>query len=189
MWQNPRVFRENAVEPHTPLKVLDSKEECLEALKGDYVSKWSQKLVDKENPTTSPFKLFARPRDVPRNPSDIKFDREIPVPMNWQFVEELNIAPWYTNLIYPWYRGLLSSIRVLSYHVPNRRNATGVYSFDLNVDEEWMRSLASNERHAFVTIHGVSSAVKVYVDDQYVGYAQDSMTEGKFTPKVGINLL
>ena len=168
---------------HTPLRVMDSKAECIEAAqsgaKAD-ASKWILKLADVEAPTEVPFRLFMNPKNVPKQPSLTNFEGSIPVPMNWQMVERLNLPPVYTNEMYPWARRGVFPFNLVSYSVPNKKNATGVYEFTMDLPEEWLAAINQKQRGLFVIIHGAASAVKVYVGDQYVGYAQDSMTESEF---------
>ena len=59
-------------------------------------------------------------------------------------------------------------------------NFTGVYKFGLELDSTWVNQLQKGAREAFLTLHGVASGMKVYVNGKYVGYGQDSMTESEF---------
>lgn len=106
VYQDPKIFRINQVEPHVPLRVFDTKEECLKyALDKKYSSRWSVKLADSENPTKCAFQLYSSPKELPDCFENIPFELEIPVPMNWQMIDTLDtVLPIYTNVSYPWKR-------------------------------------------------------------------------------------
>lgn len=69
---------------------------------------------------------------------------------------------------------------MLSTSIPTQDNYAGVYRFPLDLNSEWTAALQAKTRGLFLVLHGASSAVRVYVNDQYVGYGQDSMTESEF---------
>ena len=171
------------MDAHTPLRVMDSTEECLEAVRNGAKSdgsKWILKLADVEAPVEVPFRLFDNPKKLPKQPSLTNFEEKIPVPMNWQMVEKLNLPPVYTNEFYPWSRRGVFPFNLVSYSIPNKKNATGMYEFTMDLPQEWVDAVHDQSRGLFLIIHGAASAVKVYVEDQYVGYGQDSMTESEF---------
>ena len=184
LWEDPTIFRVNCVDPHSPLQLFDSKEECLRYLQDRSVgtSKWSTLLADTENPTTCRFQLFASPLDVPPLPSTVDFQLRIPVPANWQFIEQLAIPPIYTNVTYPWKRNGVRPFRHISYSIPKskRDNFAGVYCFDADIDEAWQAGIENDTRSVVLTLHGVASCVSVFVGDKFIGYCQDSMTEAEF---------
>lgn len=118
LYQDPTLFRVNQVDPHVPLLVCETKRECLKVIESKgldranenapakpYASQWVKLLADSEAPSPRPFALFNSPLDVPADVTSIVFDKELPVPMNWEVAQELKeVLPIYTNVWYPWQR-------------------------------------------------------------------------------------
>lgn len=69
---------------------------------------------------------------------------------------------------------------MLSYYIPYEQNFTGIYKFPICLNSQWIAEVKEKRRSIFLILHGVSSAVKVYIDEEFVGYGQDSMTEKEF---------
>lgn len=94
---------------------------------------------------------------------------KVHVPMNWQM--EGFEAPTYTNFEFPF-----TKCPALLYPRVPKENPTGVYRHSFHLPLAW-RLL---DRSTRIIFHGAGSALIVFVDGQYIGYSQDSMTAAEF---------
>lgn len=93
---------------------------------------------------------------------------EVPVPSNWQMLGYA--PPCYTNLEYPF----TSIPSIMAPAVPSQ-NPTGVYRTMFDVPSDWLPN-----RRVHLVFQAVGPAVMVWVDGQFVGYSQDSMSPSEF---------
>lgn len=103
--------------------------------------------------------------------------RPITVPANWTMVDGIPDFPIYTNIRYPF--------PCVPPFVPDR-NPTGVYKLKFDLPVKWQDASQSISDDYIVTFHGVESAFFLFVNDEYVGYSQDSRLPASFdlTPHV-----
>ncbi|GEN81227.1 glycoside hydrolase family 2 TIM barrel-domain containing protein [Actinotalea fermentans] len=119
------------------------------------------------------FHYAPRPADVVPGFEQPGFDRsgwdEIPVPGHLQL--HGYDRPQYTNVQYPWD----GHEAVEPGQVPTRFNPVGSYVTSFTLD----RPLADGERLS-VCFHGAESAVALWLNGVWVGYATDSFTPSEF---------
>ena len=107
-----------------------------------------------------------RPEDFYQKGYDISGWRNIQVPGNWE-IQGCD-KPIYTNVTYPW-TGIENPTPPFA---PTIYNPVGSYKRTFDFPDGW------NGRQVFVSFQGVSSALYLWVNGQYVGYSEDS-----FSPK------
>ncbi|MFH2002342.1 MAG: glycoside hydrolase family 2 TIM barrel-domain containing protein [Planctomycetota bacterium] len=177
LWEDPAVFNINKRPPHTPLHVyadLDSarlgrsqESPYLYSLNGSWAFRWFPKPAD-------------APDDFFKADTDISAWDEIPVPGSWQLCGYGK--PIYTNVKHPW-----STEKAVPPSIPHDNNPTGLYRTTFAVPDLW------KNRPVFLLFEGVQSAFELWINGQWVGYSQGSMTPAEFdiTPyvKIGLNSL
>lgn len=113
------------------------------------------------------FKFAIKPADAPKDYhlAEVKDWDKIEVPSNWE-MKGYDI-PIYRSAVYPF-------LPIDPPRIPKDYNAVGSYqrTFDLPADWDGMN----------VTLHfgGVSSAYHLWINDRYVGYAEDSHLPSEF---------
>ncbi|MEM9339020.1 MAG: glycoside hydrolase family 2 TIM barrel-domain containing protein [Bacteroidota bacterium] len=117
------------------------------------------------------FKWAKEPAETPQNfhlPSfDDKNWNDIPVPSCWER----------QGYGVPSHRGIGSLVRegnIRIPDVPKEDNPVGSYRTTFNIPENW------KERQTLLHFRGVASAFHVWVNGEYVGYDEDSMTSSVF---------
>ena len=159
-WENPEIFAINRMAAHTPLAYFSKKDE-FESTSGSRDR--SSNVVKLDGDWA--FRLEACPYDVENNFwSDGDRYKNIPVPSHWEL--EGYDKPIYTNIVYPF--------NAMPPLVPRDNNPTGLYHTKFSVPREW------NDRNISLFFHGVNSAFYVWVNDQFIGYSQDSFLGGEF---------
>lgn len=172
-WQNPQVFAVNRLPSHTLLIPFADKPDF-----NSYI--FSSELVQLLNGEWK-FKLITNPLNIPETFATANFPdtdwNTIPVPSNWQ--TKGYGKPHYTNQIHPFPAN--------PPFVPNEGNETGLYRHTFRIPESW------NGSRVIIHFAGVQSAIDLWINGQYVGYAQGSMAPAEFdiTPFIvdGQNLL
>ena len=161
----PRIFAVNALTPHVTSMPYSTVEE---AVKGDrHASEWYQTLSGKwkfyhvEKPAQ-------RNNDFYKDNYDVSGWDEIPVPSSWQLHGYDH--PIYTNVIYPW----AQNNSVSAPGAPTQFNPVGHYRRTFTVPEKW------DGKRIRLHFEGVESAYYVWVNGNYVGYAEDSFTGHEF---------
>lgn len=113
------------------------------------------------------FKFAIKPADAPKDFHKTKVQGwdKIDVPSNWE-MKGYDI-PIYRSAVYPF-------TPIDPPFIPTDYNAVGSYQRSFVVPENW--------EDMDVTLHfgGVSSAYQLWVNDTYVGYAEDSMLPSEF---------
>jgi beta-galactosidase len=112
-----------------------------------------------------------RPTEFYRDSFDASGWGEIPVPSNWQF--HGYDFPIYTNITYP-YWGNGNSTNVQPPVAPTEYNPVGSYKHTFEIPSSW------DGRQTFLSFQGVESAFYVWVNEQLVGYSEDSYTAKDF---------
>jgi beta-galactosidase len=117
------------------------------------------------------FHWAAKPADRPENFYQPDFDTQgwdtTPVPSNWQ-MEGYGI-PIYTNIRYPY-----SLDKKNPPKIDENNNPVGSYRRTFTLPENW------NQQQIFLHFAGVKSACYVWLNGEFVGYSQDSMTPAEF---------
>ena len=104
-----------------------------------------------------------RPKDFYVAGFDASTWEEIPVPSNWE--RHGYGYPIYTNIQYPF--------AIDEPEVPSE-NPVGSYLRTFEIPSEWL------QRDVFVQLGAVSSAYYLWINGNYVGYAEDSKTPSEF---------
>ncbi|HCC34365.1 MAG TPA: hypothetical protein DEQ02_01525, partial [Ruminococcaceae bacterium] len=102
----------------------------------------------------------------------------IPVPSNWQQIRGENLSfkyepPVYQNHHYPWYGTETENISQYT-TAPTTNNTVGHYQRTFTLDEGW------ENRNTFICFDAVDSCFYLWVDGNFVGYAEDSFTASHF---------
>jgi beta-galactosidase len=161
-WENPNIFEINREKPTASFyKYSDEKS----ALKNDswenspnYKSLngiWSFYYADSVN---------ARPVDFYKNDFDTKNWDTISVPSNWE-MKGFGI-PIYTNIKYVFPAN--------PSFIPHNINNNGSYKRDFEIPENW------SEKDLYLHFAGVSGAMYIWVNGEFVGYNEGSKTAAEF---------
>ncbi len=172
-WQDPEFIGENKLPANTLLIPFANQpafgennehSPFLKMLNGQ----WKFRFLT--NPNSSPAD-FAQPSF-----DDSDWDKII-VPSNWQ--TKGFGTPIYTNQVHPF--------PVNPPFVPVEGNETGLYRQSFSIPNGW------EGRQVIIHFAGVQSAMELYLNGQYIGYSQGSMTPAEFditsALKKGDNLL
>ena len=171
--EDSEVFAENREPPHVPTSVpfksvstardanvafteLESRfsaSPCFELLNGSWDFSW-----------------YEKPVDVPDSHDGADWD-SIAVPGCWQTQGYDTYV--YVNTPLTW-TSIDRATDTMPPKVSDDYNPVGVYRRDFSIPDEW------DGRETFLTFEGVKQACFVWIDDQYVGYNQGSMTGAEF---------
>ncbi len=160
-WENPAVFQINREAPRAFFIPFSSETDAR-----DYPSRESSLLLSlngdwkfhlSQNPSERPFYFF-------KDDFDTREWNTIPVPSNWEM--EGYDYPIYTNLKYPH----AQTPPVIQEHY----NPVGSYKRTFTIPGEW------DGKNIYLHFGGVSSAMYVWVNEQKVGYSEDSKTPAEF---------
>ncbi len=163
-WEDPTVFGDNKLAAHTLLLPDHQTGQWQKSLSG----KWDFVLLN--NPDSTPSNFYKK------DFKGLVWD-SITVPSNWQM--QGFGQPIYTNIKHPFVPN--------PPHVPHEGNETGLYRRYFNIDKQWQA------KQLILHFAGVQSACEVYLNGEYVGYSEGSMTPAEFdissVAKEGENLL
>ncbi len=122
----------------------------------DLSGKWKFEYFD--SPDAVPGDIADKDRDISKlNPIDVPGEIQL----------QGYGRPQYVNVQYPW-----DGIEELTApEIPSRENPTGVYSRDFVLE---------NTGCTFIRFYGVEPAFDLYVNGDFVGYAEDSFTLSEF---------
>jgi beta-galactosidase len=173
-WQNQAVFNINREAPRAwfiPFK---------DAEQSEGAGIWESSLIKSLNGSWK-FHLAKNPGERPVDFYRDDFDAGswdlIPVPSNWEM--QGFDYPIYTNVKYPHERN--------PPHMQAHYNPTGSYKTEFTLREDW------DGKEIYLHFGAVSSAMYVWINEQQVGYSEDSKTPAEFniTPylKEGSNTL
>ncbi len=165
-WQNQHIFQENKL----PARAISYSYTNVEsALKGDRQTSrilmlngdWYFNFVDKQED---------KPTDFYKTGFDFKFWKLIEVPSCWEM--KGYGTPIYTNSTYPFPK-----------NPPyiDRDNPVGSYVREFKVPADW------NDQEIILHFGGVSSAMYVWLNGEYVGYSQDSRLPAEFNVTKFVN--
>lgn len=163
-WEDPYIIGVNKEPPHAHLVPMSQLEplppEALDPVQTDRTysldGSWRFKLV--HQPALTPPGFYEPGFD------DTTWD-DIEVPSNWQL--QGFGRPIYTNFVHPF------DSRHAPYIVADT-NETGLYRRQFSVPAGW------RGQEVFVHFAGVQSAFYLWVNGQYVGYSEGSMTPAEF---------
>ena len=160
-WEDPKINQINKEKPRAHFIPYISFDQ---ALNGD---KWSSPFIRSLNGTWK-FHLAKNPAERPywffKNDFNIKNWDNIEVPANWEMVGYE--YPIYTNIPYPHAK----TPPVIQSHY----NPVGSYKRTFTIPADW------KNQEIFIHIGAASSMVNVWINEQYVGYSEDSKTPAEF---------
>jgi beta-galactosidase len=160
-WENPEVFQINREAPHATMISFPDEKSALEAIESnspDYVSldgAWKFNYVN--SPDQRPFWFF-------KDDYDTRDWKDISVPSNWQM--KGYDVPIYVNIPYPF--------KMNQPFIPHDWNPVGSYKRSFKIPSDW------NNKEVFLHFGAVSSAFYVWVNEQLVGYSEDSKVPAEF---------
>ena len=152
---NPEIFEVNREKAHSDHTYTTKDGNLRQSLNGTW------KFAYTEHPVDRPAEFYKTDFDV------TNFD-EITVPGHIQL--QGYDKPQYVNTQYPW-EGQESLVPP---QIPQKRNPVGSYVKFFDVDA----SLLGKE--TFISFHGVETAIYVWLNGEFVGYAEDSFTPSEF---------
>ncbi len=160
-WQDQSIFEINREEPHAHFIPFASAEQAKTE------NKWQSPMLQSLNGTWK-FNLSQNPSERPHwffmNDFDTRKWDEIEVPANWEVVGF--DYPIYTNVKYPHNR----THPTIQAHY----NPVDSYKRTFEIPAEW------KENDVIIHFGAVSSAMNIWVNEQYVGYSEDSKTPAEF---------
>ncbi len=161
-WENPEIFQINREKPTASFyKYTDE----TEALKND--SWHNSSLYKSLNGTWSFYyadSVQARPTAFYKNGFDIRGWDTIKVPSNWE-MKGFGI-PVYTNIKY--------MFPANPPFIPHYLNNNGSYLKQFEIPEDW------GEKDIYLHFAGVSGAMYVWINGEFVGYNEGSKTAAEF---------
>lgn len=159
---NPKIFAVNRVEAHSSHSFYRSREE--EALKKSSLVK-SLNGIWKFHYAKNTFLVVPGFEKVE---TDCSHWEEISVPGSIQL--QGYSAPHYTNVMYPWD----GHEAIKPGEIPEKLNPVASYVKYVTVDEAW------KNQPVFISFQGVESAMALWCNGSFVGYAEDSFTPSDF---------
>jgi beta-galactosidase len=173
-WENPGVTQINKEEPRAWFIPFAEKGEV------DPDNRWASSLIYSLNGDWQ-FNLSKNPGERPfyffKDDFDTRQWKTIPVPSNWEL--QGYEYPIYKNSEYPFEKNPPLT--------PKHYNPVGSYKRTFDLPKNW------DGQEIFLHFGGVSSAMYVWVNEQLVGYSEDSKTPAEFNItkylKVGANSL
>ncbi|NQU86290.1 MAG: DUF4981 domain-containing protein [Mariniphaga sp.] len=160
-WQNQEVFQINKAAPRAHFIPFSTEEQ---AQNGDI---WQSPMVQTLNGTWK-FNLSQNPSERPfwffKDDYDTRDWDQIVVPSNWE-VKGFDY-PIYTNVKFPHERTPPT--------IQDFYNPVGSYKRSFKIPSDW------DGKEIFLRFGAVSSAVNVWVNEQFVGYSEDAKTPADF---------
>jgi len=160
-WENPAVNQINRENPHATLLSFPDKAGALEGIKTNSPNRLSLDGTWKFNWVRSP---DLRPAWFFKNDYDTRDWKDIDVPSNWQM--RGYDVPIYVNITYPH--------KMDPPRIPHEWNPVGSYKRTFRVPSEW------KGREIFLHFGAVSSAFYVWINEDLVGYSEDSKLPAEF---------
>lgn len=164
-WENPEIFKRNKEDGHVIAFAYDNEVDALErtepeskiSLNGTWKFHWQRGLSD-----------------CPENFYDKDFDasiwRDITVPSVWQ-TEGTGSYPYYYASTFP---RAVSRVKSKIPSIDHTMQEIGIYVRDFTLPESF------DGKELFLHFGAAKSAIEVYVNGEYVGYSQGSMTPHEF---------
>lgn len=173
-WENPAVLQINREDPTASLISFTDEKSALEAVRTNSANYktldglWKFSWV--RTPEERPYWFF-------KDDYDTRDWKEIQVPSNWQL--KGYDVPVYVNIVYPFwaYEDIFNpkgSYKKIPPAIPHDWNPVGSYKRSFTVPSGW------KGKEVFLHFGAVSSAFYVYVNENLVGYSQDSKMPSDF---------
>lgn len=160
-WENPEMIKQNREDPHSSFISYGDAESALEDDKSASPNYLSLDGIWKFHLTKSPDQ---RPYWFFKNDYDTRDWDNIDVPSNWEM--KGYDVPIYVNITYPFKKN--------PPYIPHEYNPVGSYKREFKIPSEW------KSKEVFLHFGAVASAFYVWVNEQLVGYSQDSKTPAEF---------
>jgi beta-galactosidase len=160
-WENPEMFSLNKENPHVTLISYSNEESALEADRSNSPNYLSLDGTWKFNLSKSPDQ---RPCWFFKDNYDTRDWDNIAVPSNWEM--KGYDVPIYVNIKYPYKND--------PPRIEHSYNPVGSYKRSFKVPSAW------KEKEVFLHFGAVASAFYVWVNEQLVGYSEDSKTPAEF---------
>lgn len=165
-WENPAVFKRNKEDGHVIAFSYDNEADALNraepsskmTLNGMWKFHWQRGLND-------------CPTDFYKDSFDTSFWREIKVPSVWQIGEDTGSYPYYYASTYC--RALSRSKNKIP-SIDHTMQEIGIYVRDFDMPESF------DGQELFLHFGAAKSAIEVYLNGEFVGYSQGSMTPHEF---------
>lgn len=161
-WENPEIFQINREQPTASFYKYP---DAVSALKND---SWNNSPLYKSLNGTWDFyyadSVSARPTDFYKNDFDLSGWDTISVPSNWE-MKGFGI-PVYTNIKY--------MFPANPPFIPHNINNNGSYKREFKIPQDW------NNKNQYLHFAGVSGAMYVWVNGEFVGYNEGSKTAAEF---------
>jgi len=160
-WENPEMFKQNREDPHATFISFPDEKSALESIKAKspgYLSLdgiWKFNWV--KSPDQRPFWFF-------KDDYDTRDWKDMEVPSNWQM--KGYDVPVYVNITYPY--------KMNPPYIEHAWNPVGSYKRSFKVPSGW------KDKEVFLNFGAVSSAFYVWVNEQLVGYSEDSKVPAEF---------
>ena len=160
-WENPAINQINKLPPrahfipYANVEQARSEDKWQSSLMQSLNGMWKFNLA--QNPSERPYWFF-------KNDFDTRKWAEIKVPANWEL--EGYDYPIYVNVKYPHAK----TPPTIQAHY----NPVGSYKRNFSIPENW------NGKDVILHIGAASSMVNVWVNEQFVGYSEDSKTPAEF---------
>jgi|WetSurMetagenome_2_1015567.scaffolds.fasta_scaffold00004_140 beta-galactosidase len=160
-WENPEMIRQNKEAPHATLISFNDEESALAADKMNSPNILSLDGIWKFNLVKSPDQ---RPYWFFKDDYDTRDWKDIQVPSNWEM--KGYDVPIYVNISYPYKND--------PPRIQHDYNPVGSYKRTFYVPSDW------DGKEVFLHFGAVASAFYVWINEQPVGYSQDSKTPAEF---------
>ncbi|TBN06858.1 DUF4981 domain-containing protein [Hyunsoonleella flava] len=161
-WENPEIFQINRENPKATFYSFPSITEALED------KNWQASDFYKSLNGTWQFyytdSVQSRPEDFYKNDFSLKGWDTITVPSNWE-LQGFGL-PIYSNIKYAFPKN--------PPYIPHHMNNVGSYKRSFNLHKNW------DEKEVYLHFAGVSGAMYVYINGEFVGYNEGSKTPAEF---------
>ena len=160
-WENPEMNQFNREDPHATMISFPDETAALEAVKTNSPSRLSLdgtwKFSWVKSPDQRPFWFF-------KDDYDTRDWKDIDVPSNWQ--RRGYDVPIYVNIGYPF--------KMNPPFIHHEWNPVGSYKRTFKVPSDW------KDKEVFLHFGAVSSAFYVWINEELVGYSEDSKMPAEF---------
>jgi len=173
--ENPTLIGENVEPTHVPTVPYESTDEARATFDRltEPETRWAKSPYYRSLNGEWTFQWAECPADLPTAlDGDADWDT-IEVPGVWQLSGY--DRPIYRNHALTWERIPEIDGEPDAPNVPEAFNPVGTYRREIEVPADW-----GGDRHTFLHFEGVKSAFFVWIDGEYVGYDQGSMTPSEF---------
>jgi beta-galactosidase len=160
-WENPEMIGQGKEPPHATIISYNDEASALGAVKGSSPNTLSLDGIWKFNLVKTPDQ---RPYWFFKDDYDTRDWNDIAVPSNWEM--KGYDVPIYVNISYPHKKD--------PPRIQHDYNPVGSYKRTFSIPSGW------KQKEVFLHFGGVASAFYVWINEQLVGYSQDSKTPAEF---------